>query len=109
MGKSASFAKKKMRENNNNQFRPEQQQMCREIGREFPEWDVLMEVFIHYTTEDNRLTCAIVDICIEEIGVCYRLNGEIHYTSDKQIEHDWEQKLYLEGLGLMVIDVDTRT
>ena len=108
MSKSASFAKHKMRENNNNQFRPEQQQMCREIGREFPDYSVIMEDMVSYTKENGERTCAIADIMILELGVYYRLNGEIHYTSDKQIEHDWEQKLYLENLGYFVIDVDTR-
>ena len=107
MTKSASFAKRRMRENNNNQYRPEQQDMCREIGREFPEYDVIIEDMISYTKENGERTCAIVDISIMELGVVYRLNGQIHYASDTQIEHDWEQKLYLEGLGFFVIDVDT--
>ena len=34
MGKAESFAKHKMRENRHNQFRPEQQQMCREISND---------------------------------------------------------------------------
>jgi len=106
--KAAAFAKHHMRENNNNQYRPEQQQMCREIGREFPTCSVIMEELIPYTKENGERTCAIVDICILDLSVCYRLNGEIHYTSDRQIEHDWEQKIYLEQLGYMVIDVDTR-
>lgn len=97
-----------MRANNNNQFRPEQIQMAREIGRIFPEYSVIMEELIPYDKENGERTCAIVDICILELCIAYRLNGEIHYVSDKQIEHDWEQKLYLEALGYMVIDVDTR-
>lgn len=105
--KSASFAKRKMRENNNNQYRPEQQQMCREIGREFPAYSVIQEELIPYNKENGERTCAIVDICIIELGVSYRLNGEIHNTNRAE-QHDWEQKLYLEALGYMVIDVDTR-
>jgi len=108
MSKSASFAKHYMRVNNNNQYRPEQQDMCSDIRKQFPEYSVLMEEMIPYDKENGERTCAIVDICIVELGVCYRLNGEIHYASDRQIEHDWEQKLYLEQLGYMVIDVDTR-
>jgi len=108
MSKSASFAKKGMREVNNNQYRPEQQTMCRELGREFPEFDVIQEDMIPYTKENGERTCAIVDISIMELGVVYRLNGEIHYTNDRQIDHDWEQKIYLEQLGFFVIDVDTR-
>jgi hypothetical protein len=108
MGKAESFAKHKMRENRHNQFRPEQQQMCREIGREFPEYSVIMEETIPYTKENGDNTCAIVDICILELGVCYRLNGQIHNTNRAE-EHDWEQKLYLEQLGFFIIDVDTQS
>lgn len=99
-----------MRENNNNQYRPEQQDMCSDIRHQsdFSEWAITMEHMIPYDKENGERTCAIVDIFIDEICVCYRLNGEIHYTSDRQIQHDWEQKLYLEQLGYMVIDVDTR-
>ena len=106
MSKSASFAKHKMRENNNNQYRPEQQQMCREIGREFPDDDVTMEVWVHYELENGRLTMAIIDIMNTTLGVCYRLNGEIH-NNNRAETHDWEQKLYLEALGYLVIDVST--
>ena len=97
-----------MRENRNNQFRPEQQDMCSDIRKQFPEYSVLMEEMIPYTQENGERTCAFVDICVIDLGVVYRLNGEIHYTNDRQIEHDWEQKLYLEDLGYLVIDVDTR-
>lgn len=111
MSKSASFAKTRMRESNNNQYRSEQQDMCTDLRRcgDFSEWSIIMEEMIPYTKENGERTCAIIDIYIEEIGVCYRLNGEIHYASDRQIEHDWEQKIYLEDLGYLVIDVDTRT
>ena len=105
--KAASFAKHNMRENNNNQFRPEQQDMCTDIRRNIDSWNaVLMEEVIFYDKEDGTTTCAIVDIYIENIGVCYRLNGVIH-KSNRMEAHDWEQKLYLEQLGYMVIDVDT--
>lgn len=108
MSKSASFAKKGMREANNNQRRPEQQDMCSDLRREFPDYAVLMEERINYLKENGQVTSAYPDIMIEELGVIFRLNGEIHYTSDRQIEHDWEQKLYLERLGYFIIDVDTR-
>jgi len=109
MSKSSSFAKHHMNENRNNQYRPEQQDMCRDIARQFPGYTVLMEEMVSYTKENGERTCGIADIMIVELGVYYRLNGEIHYTSDRQIQHDWEQKLYLEQLGYFVIDVDTRT
>lgn len=108
MSKSASFAKHHMRENRNNQFRPEQQQMCSELRKcgDFSEWSIVMEIPIHYVDEqENNRTC-IGDIVMEEIGVIYRLNGEIH-NSNRSEEKDYEQKLYLEALGYLVIDVDT--
>jgi len=103
--KSSSFAKRYMRENRNNQYRPEQQQMCREIAREFPNYSVLMEIPTQYFDEQDNCKVAIGDIVIEELGIFYRLNGVIH-NSNRQEEKDWEQKLYLEQLGWMVIDVD---
>jgi hypothetical protein len=97
-----------MRENRNNQYRPEQQDMCRDLRHAYPEYSVLMEQMIPYTNENGERTCAFPDILIVELGVVFRLNGEIHYASDRQIEHDWEQKIYLEQLGFFIIDVDTR-
>jgi len=97
-----------MRENRNNQYRLEQQTMACQIRKQFPEYTILMEEMVSYTKENGERTCGIADIMIVELGVYYRLNGEIHYTSDRQIEHDWEQKIYLEQLGYLVIDVDTR-
>jgi len=101
-----SYAKHRMRENRNNQYRPEQQVMCRELAREFPEYSVLMEVTIKYTDEQDNKKVAIGDIVIEELGVVYRLNGEIH-NSNRAEEKDWEQKIYLEIYGWLVIDVET--
>jgi len=95
-----------MHEIRNNQYRPEQQVMCREIAREFPEYSVLMEVPIKYTDEQHNKKVAIGDIVIEELGVVYRLNGEIHNTNRAE-EKDWEQKIYLEVYGWLVIDVET--
>jgi very-short-patch-repair endonuclease len=95
-----------MRENRNNQYRPEQQVMCRELAREFPDYAVLMEITIKYTDEQHNKKVAIGDIVIEELGVVYRLNGEIHNTNRAE-EKDWEQKLYLETYGWLVIDVET--
>jgi len=95
-----------MREAGNTQYRPEQQRMCTDLRREFPEYSVTMERYIQYTTEQGKYGMAIVDIFIDELGVCYRLNGAIHNSNHAE-EHDWEQKLYLEALGFLVIDVDT--
>jgi very-short-patch-repair endonuclease len=103
---SKSYAKHRMRENRNNQYRPEQQRMCREISREFPEYSVLMEMIVQYKDEQDNIKHAIGDIVIDELGIYYRLNGEIH-NSNRAEEKDWEQKLYLEELGWLVIDVTT--
>lgn len=106
LSKSASFAKHHMRNNRNTQYRLEQQVMACQIRKQFPEYSILMEEMIPYDKESGERTCAIVDILVEEIGVVYRLNGQIH-NSNRQEEHDWEQKVYLEALGYMVIDVET--
>jgi len=101
-----NWAKHKMRENRNNQFRPEQQKMCSELRKEFPGYSVLMEIPIPYVDEQDNNRVAIADIVIEELGIIFRLNGAIHNTNRAE-EHDWEQKLYLEKLGFIVIDVET--
>lgn len=103
MSKS-SFAKYHMRENRNNQFRPEQQIICTDLRREFPEYAVLMEIPIFYKKENGRSGRATVDIIIEELGVIYRLNGMIHNSNNMEI-HDWQEKEYLEQDGYLVIDV----
>lgn len=101
-----NWAKHKMRENRNNQFRPEQQKMCSELRKEFPGYSVLMEIPIPYVDEQDNNRVAIADIVIEELGIIFRLNGAIHNTNRAE-EHDWEQKIYLEKLGFIVIDVET--
>lgn len=105
MPKSASFAKHRMRENRNNQFRPEQQEICTFLRRKFPQYTTLMEERITYKKENGSNGLAIVDILIQEIGVVFRLNGGIHHSNTQELK-DWEQKEYLEQLGYMVIDVE---
>lgn len=105
MGKSASFAKSRMRENRNNQYRPEQVDMCVDLRKQFPEYSVLMEQIIRYKDESDRDMVAIPDILIVELGVVYRINGAIH-NSNNQYRKDWEQRIYLENLGYLVIDID---
>jgi hypothetical protein len=97
-----------MRENRNNQYRPEQQDMCSDIRRMDDirnKYAVLMEEVIPYTKENGDKTCAVVDIYIEGLGICYRLNGGIHKSHTQEVK-DWEQKIYLEDLGYLVIDVE---
>jgi len=106
LSKSASFAKHRMREIGNTQYRPEQQDMCSELRHEFPDDSITMEVWVHYEVESGRLSVAIIDIMNTTLGVCYRLNGAIHNNNRAEI-HDWEQRLYLESLGYLVIDVST--
>ena len=105
MTKDSMWAKHHMRENRNNQFRPEQQDYCRDLREQFPEYTVLMEYFIPFTKESGEKSGALVDICIVELGICYRINGGIH-KSKKQEERDWEQKIYLENMLYHVVDVD---
>ena len=104
--KSSSFAKHHMRENRNNQYRIEQQVVCSELREQFPEYSILMEVSTFYVDEQGKTRLAIADIIIVELGVYYRLNGAIH-NSNRAEEHDWEQKLYLEASGYLVIDVES--
>ena len=59
-----NWAKHKMRENRNNQFRPEQQKMCSELRKEFPGYSVLMEIPIPYVDEQDNNRVAIADIVI---------------------------------------------
>jgi very-short-patch-repair endonuclease len=80
--------------------------MAQGLRWEFPEYAVLMEEPVRYEDEQGRMRCAVTDIMIWELGVIYRLNGAIH-NSSVQEKKDWEQKIYLEQLGYLVIDIDT--
>ena len=100
---SNSWAKHKMRENRNNQYRPEQIEFYKKIRKERPDNPVLMEHEIHYINEQGKWMTAIGDIVDLKTKEYWRLNGTIH---NSRVKKDWEQKEYLAGLGWKVIDVD---
>ena len=106
MTKSSSWAKHHMRENRNNQFRPEQQELYKQLRAIRANSLLLMEYTIKYTNEQGVNMVAIADIVDLTKKEVFRLNGEIHNTNRAEIK-DWEQKIYLEQLGWKVTDIET--
>ena len=106
MTKASSWAKHRMRENRNNQFRPEQLVLYKQLRVLNANSEILMEYSVTYTNEQDQQRTAIGDIVDLTKKVFYRLNGAVH-NSNKQEEKDWEQKIYLEQLGWKVIDIET--
>ena len=106
MTKSSSWAKHHMRENRNNQFRPEQQELYKQLRAIRANSTLLMEYTIKYTNEQGVNMVAIADIVDLTKKEVFRLNGEIHNTNRAEIK-DWEQKIYLEQLGWKVTDIET--
>ena len=100
-----SFAKHRMRENRNNQYRPEQIDFHRKIRLERPNNVILMEYPVYYINEQGKNRVAIGDIVDLKTKDFWRLNGLIH-NSGTQEDKDWEQKIYLEQLGWKVIDIE---
>lgn len=105
MGSSSSWAKHHMRENRNNQRRPEQFDFYKDLRVAEPSHTILQEYTIIYGNENGINMTAVVDIADTTSKVVYRLNGLIH-RGTVQEEKDWEQKLYLEKLGWKVIDIN---
>ena len=99
------YAKHWMRENRNNQYRPEQIEFHRVIRDSNPNDEVLMEYTIKYTNEQDKNMVAVVDVVNVTKKIAYRLNGAIHNSSRTE-EKDWEQKEYLEKLGWKVEDIE---
>jgi len=95
-----------MRENRNNQFRPEQQELYKQLRATRANSTLLMEYTIKYTNEQGTDMVAIGDIVDLTRKEVFRLNGEIHNTNRSEIK-DWEQKVYLEMDGWKVTDIDT--
>jgi len=106
MTKASSWAKHRMRENRNNQFRPEQLVIYKQLRATNRNSELLMEYSVTYTNEQDQERTAIGDIVDLTKKVFYRLNGAIH-NSNKSEEKDWEQKVYLEKLGWKVVDIET--
>ena len=93
-----------MRENRNNQYRPEQIEFYKKLRDERPDNPVLMEHEVNYINEQGRWMKAIGDIVDLKTKEFWRLNGAIHNSSVTE-KKDWEQKEYLEQLGWKVIDI----
>ncbi len=100
---SKSWAKYRMRENRNNQYRPEQIEFHKKLRRERPDNEVLMEYAVHYVDEQGRNRIGVADIADTTKKEYYRLNGLAHVGHEIK---DWEQKEYLTKLGWKVIDID---
>ena len=101
-----NWAKRKMYELRNNQFRPEQIELYKQIRARRANSDILMEYKVQYKyDEEVRVAIGdIVDLTKKEI---FRLNGPIHMSSEKRILRDEIQKEGLEAEGWKVTDVDT--
>jgi len=99
MSKS-SWAKRRMRENRNNQFRPEQIKLYQQIRATRANSSIIMEHTIH--DEDKRIVAVadIADLTRKEI---FRINGQIHHSRE---QYDADQKVKLEELGWKVTDIN---
>ena len=62
MTKSSSWAKHRMRENRNNQFRPEQLVIYKQLRATNANSELLMEYSVTYTNEQDQQRTAIGDI-----------------------------------------------
>jgi len=100
MTKRASWAKHHMRENRNNQFRPEQIDLYKILRDQRRNSDIIME---HMVIVDKTII-AVLDIADLTRKEAFRLNGKIHAS---HILKDEKQKVRLEELGWKVIDYDT--
>jgi len=98
---SRSWAKDRMRKLRNNEFRPEQIEIYKQIRSTRANSDIIMEYIIY--DEDKRVV-AIADIADLTRKELFRLNGNFH--ADRE-QYDSDQKEKLEELGWKVIDIDT--
>jgi hypothetical protein len=100
------WAKHHMRENRDNQFRNEQVEYYKQLRTVRPNSRLMMEYEIKYKYDDEERV-AIVDIVDLSKKEIFRLNGAIHFSSDKRVLKDEIQKEGLEAMGWKVTDVDT--
>jgi len=100
-----NWAKRKMYELRNNQFRPEQIELYKQIRATRANSDLLMEYEVTYKYDEEERVCIgdIVDLTKKEI---FRINGPIHQSSEKRVMRDEIQKEGLEKDGWKVTDVD---
>lgn len=105
MSKKSYWAKRGMQDSRNNQYRPEQIEIYKQLRTIRANSEILMEYSIQYTTEQGNIMTAIADIVDLTKKEVFRLNGQIHNSNRAEIK-DWEQKEYLEQNGWKVTDVD---
>ena len=100
-----NWAKRKMYELRNNQFRPEQIELYKQLRATRSNSDLLMEYEVTYKYDDEERVAIgdIVDLTKKEI---FRLNGPIHMSSERRILRDEIQKEGLEAEGWKVTDVN---
>jgi len=100
-----NWAKRKMYELRNNQFRPEQIELYKQLRATRSNSDLLMEYEVTYKYDDEERVAIgdMVDLTKKEI---FRLNGPIHMSSEKRILRDGIQKEGLEAEGWKVTDVN---
>ena len=100
-----NWAKRKMYEVRNTQFRPEQIELYKQLRATRSNSDLLMEYEVTYKYDDEERVAIgdIVDLTKKEI---FRLNGPIHMSSEKRILRDGIQKEGLEAEGWKVTDVN---
>lgn len=102
----ASWAKHRMGQNRNNQYRPEQIAIYKQLKATRANSTLLMEYSITYGNEQGVNMVAIADIVDLTKKEVFRLNGPYHNRNVSEIK-DWEQKEYLEALGWKVTDIST--
>jgi len=95
-----------MRENRNNQYRPEQLEFAKKLRLERPDSDIDTEYHVIYQYDDE-VRHALLDVVDITRKDAFRLNGPIHFSSSKQILKDKIQKAGLEIVGWNVIDIFT--
>jgi len=99
-----NWAKHHMRENRNNQFRPEQLTFYKQLKSLRPNCELLLEYSVTYANEQGVNLVAIADIADLTKKEFFRLNGAVH-NGNRTEKKDWEQKEYLQNLGWKVTDI----
>jgi len=103
---TTSWAKYRMNKNRNNQYRPEQLTLFKQLKATRPNSTLLMEYTIVYGNEQGINMTAIADIADLTKKEVFRLNGPVHNSNTREVK-DWEQKEYLQKLGWKVTDIST--
>lgn len=101
-----SWAKHRMRENRNNQYRPEQLVFAKSLRIIRPKSQIHVEYNIDYNY-DEEIRHAIVDVIDLTRREIFRINGGYHLASARQTQKDEIQKTGLEMMGYTVIDINS--